>query len=113
MHELRIAESIVDITLREIERRNIAAVKSIGIRIGVISGVNPSALEFSFEAITTETPLAGAKLKIEEIPARGICRSCKRNFEVAEFIFVCPNCFSGDIELKQGEELDIVYLETE
>jgi hydrogenase nickel incorporation protein HypA/HybF len=113
MHELRIAESIVNIALREMERNKIAAVTAVGIRVGVISGVNPSALEFSFDAITTATPLAGAKLKIEEIPARGSCRACRKSFEIAEFIFVCPFCYSGDIELREGEELDVAYLEAE
>jgi len=113
MHELAIAESIVNIALREIEQKSITTVQSAGVRIGAISGVNPSALEFSFEAIIVNTPLSGAKLKVEEIPAGGICRACKTAFEVTEFIFVCPHCFSGDLEINQGQELDIAYLETE
>ncbi len=113
MHELGIAESIVNIVLKECSNNRIAKVTTVGVRIGILSGVNSSALEFSFEAITADTPLSGASLRIEEIPASGTCRSCKKSFEVQECIFICPNCSSGDIEIQKGQELDIIYLETE
>jgi len=113
MHELRIAESIMHTALREMESRKLRVVKTIGLRIGALSGVNVSSLEFGFEALVPETPLAGAKLNIEEIPVRGNCRLCGKDFEVNEFVFVCPNCFSGDIEIKQGQELDLVYIEAD
>ncbi len=113
MHELRIAESVMNIALKEMDNRNLAAITAIGLRVGALSGVNPDALEFGFQAITTDTKLSGTKLVIEEVPVKGTCRVCKRDFEVTEFVFVCPLCFSGDIEVTQGEELDIAYLETE
>jgi len=113
MHELAIAESIVNISLREFKRSNLTSVKSIGIRIGVLSGVDPSALEFGFETIIMNTPLSGAKLKIEMVPVSAVCRSCGTPFETSEFIFICPNCSSGDIEVKRGQELDIIYLEAD
>jgi hydrogenase nickel incorporation protein HypA/HybF len=113
MHELRIAESILNIAQAEIVERHLSGLKKIGVRIGALSGVNADSLSFGFQAITAETPLAGVELVIEQIPARGKCKACQKDFEADEFIFICPNCFSGDIETSSGNELDIAYLETE
>ncbi len=113
MHELRIAESILNITLREIESRHLEAVKSVGVRIGALAGINSDSLQFGFEAITVDTPLAGVKLSIEEVPVKGKCNACQKDFEIMEFIFICPHCYSSDITLSQGQELDIAYIETD
>jgi hydrogenase nickel incorporation protein HypA/HybF len=113
MHELSIANAIVDAVLHEIQQRNLPAVQTIGIRIGALSGVVPEALQFGFEAITSDTPLASTKLKIEPVPVHGKCHGCDHDFTVDDFVFACPICSSGKIEVTGGEELDIAYLEVE
>lgn len=113
MHELSIATSIVDTVLQEIERKNLPPVQTIAVRIGALSSVDPEALRFSFEAITAETPLAKTKLEIEHVPVRGKCHTCGLDFTVEDFIFACPSCQSGQIEVMTGEELEIAYLEVE
>jgi hydrogenase nickel incorporation protein HypA/HybF len=110
MHELSIAKTIVDIVNGEIEKRQIAGLEEIGIRCGVLSGVDPEALSFGFDAMTADTPLSGVRLSIKRLPVLGRCRSCAREFAVPEFEFVCPACAATDIEVIQGEELDIEYL---
>ncbi|MEP0829499.1 MAG: hydrogenase maturation nickel metallochaperone HypA [bacterium] len=113
MHELRIAESIMQSALEEMTRRNLHSITAIGLRIGALSGVNISSLEFGFESIIPETALAHAKLHIEEVPVRGECSNCGKDFEVNEFIFVCPHCYSTNINITAGQELDLVYIEAE
>lgn len=113
MHELRIAESIVQSVLEEMTRQNLHSIKTIGLRIGALSGVNIDSLRFGFESIVPETALAHARLQVEEVAVQGECRHCGKNFEVNEFIFVCPHCFSTDMAIKTGQELDLVYIEAE
>jgi len=110
MHELHIATEIITIVQEEMATRRLSEVKAVGIRLGVLSGVDPEALTFGFEAATIDTPQSGAKLIIERIPVQGRCRSCKKDFQVEEFIFMCPHCCSTDMEITQGEELDVAYL---
>jgi hydrogenase nickel incorporation protein HypA/HybF len=112
MHELRIAESIAKITRQEMARRDISSLKAIGLRIGVLSGVDPEALRFSFTAIAQGTDLGSAELRIEAVPVQGHCRACHHDFELNEFNLICPHCGGTDIHLQSGEELDIVFLET-
>jgi hydrogenase nickel incorporation protein HypA/HybF len=113
MHELAIAESIVNTVLKEAEKQAFPKVISVAVRIGALTDIVPDSLQFGFDTIIIDTPIAGATLKIESIPVKGKCRACQKDFEVEEYIFVCPNCFSGDIEVMQGQELEIAYIEIE
>jgi hydrogenase nickel incorporation protein HypA/HybF len=111
MHELSIATSIVETVLQEIARKRLPPVQTIAVRIGALSAVDPEALRFGFDSIISGTPLAKTKLEIEFVPVQGKCRACRQEFAVEDFVFACPHCQSGHIEVTRGEELDIAYLE--
>lgn len=113
MHELSIATSIVDTVLREIQRKSLPPVQTIAVRIGALSSVDPEALRFGFDAIIVDTPLAKTKLEIEFVPVQGKCRACNHEFAVQDFVFACPHCDSGQIDMTRGDELDIAYLEVD
>ncbi len=113
MHELSIASSIINIIVDEVKTENLPRVKTIGLKIGVFSGILPDALEFGFDALKLETSLNSAKLVIEEVPLSGKCNSCHNSFTVRNLIFSCPYCASTSIKIQQGEELDISYIEME
>lgn len=111
MHELSIANSILNIVLNEKTTKNLSDIKAIGLRIGALSGILPDALEFSFDAIKKETPLENTVLEISEIPISGICKSCNQKFSVSDYIFECPKCNSSSIDVDKGQEMDIEYIE--
>lgn len=110
MHELSIATEIITIAQKEMTERRLDTIKAVGVRLGALSGIDPEALSFGFQAGTIDTPLADVELIIEQVPVKGRCRSCGRGFQVDEFIFLCPHCQSTDMELTQGEELEIAHL---
>ena len=110
MHELSVAVKIIEIVEKEAAEKKLEKVEAIGLKIGALTGVDPEALRFAFEASTADTSLAGAKIEIENIPVRGACRSCGETIEVKDFVFICPRCGGGDLEIKHGEELDIAYI---
>ncbi len=111
MHELSLAASIIESVTQEAARKNLPPVQTIALRIGALSNVDPEALRFGFDAIVMDTQLANAKLEIEFVPVQGKCRACGREFNVIDFVFMCPFCQSGEIEVARGEELEISYLE--
>ncbi|MFQ5631945.1 MAG: hydrogenase maturation nickel metallochaperone HypA [bacterium] len=113
MHELSMATSILNTVLQEIETKKLPPVEYIVVRIGALSGILPDALEFSFDAIKRNTSLADTRLKIEKVPVTGKCRDCSAGFGVEDYVFACPRCNSGSIEVTHGQELDIAYLEVE
>ncbi len=113
MHELAIANSIMNTVLAEAERRNVNSVTAVGLRIGALTDVVPDALQFGFSALTVGTPLEGTRLEIESIPVAGLCDECHRKFDVNGLVFICPECGSQDISVERGQELDIAYIQVD
>lgn len=113
MHELSIAQSIVDSTREQAAQHGARRVLRIGVRVGEISGVNADALEFCFGMTTRDTELDGATLELERIPVRFACGACGAEFAAADFTVACPSCGSSESRMVSGDELAISYLELE
>ncbi|RLC25960.1 MAG: hydrogenase maturation nickel metallochaperone HypA [Deltaproteobacteria bacterium] len=113
MHEMSIAQSLIDIIREEMARHNACRLRSVRLRIGRLSAIVPESLSFCFEIITTGTDLEGAKLLMDLVPLRGRCRQCGREFEIEEYAFECPLCGGPDIETTAGRELSIVDMEVD
>jgi hydrogenase nickel incorporation protein HypA/HybF len=112
MHELSIAQAIVDVAARH---AGDARVERVFVRIGHLRQVVPPALEFAFGLVAEGTPVEGAELVMEIVPAAGRCRACGTESELAGFPLLCAACGSADLELTRGEELlvDALVLEDE
>ena len=108
MHELSIAEAIVDIALRHADGRR---VRRVEIKVGHLRQVVPAALEFAFELLSSGTELQGAELAIEDVPARGRCRACGADTTMRRLPLQCADCGGIDLELESGEELLVDALE--
>jgi hydrogenase nickel incorporation protein HypA/HybF len=113
MHEMSIAQSLVDILQEEMARNNASALKSVKLHIGRLSAIVPEALSFCFEIIASGTNMEGADLNMEMIPLRGICLDCDQGFEIEDYAFSCPYCESPNIRTVSGQDLAIVEMEVE
>jgi hydrogenase nickel incorporation protein HypA/HybF len=113
MHELSIANSILDIVGEYVPVDRRAAVKAVHVRVGALSGVVAESLEFSFAAITAGTPLQNAALVIDRVPVRIRCTSCNHEFETDSPFFLCPKCDGSETIMLTGNELHVVEIELE
>ena len=117
MHELSIANSLVEIATEylaeeRVENDESSVVKSITLRIGALSCVHKSALDFSFELVTKDTPLEGAELKIIDVPVAIFCKSCEHEIDLPGIQrFRCPVCDTPSADIRRGKELDIDTIE--
>jgi hydrogenase nickel incorporation protein HypA/HybF len=66
MHELSIAETVVDMLAEEATRHGANKILSVRIRLGRLSGVVRDALAFSFDVAAQGTIAEGARLDIED-----------------------------------------------
>jgi len=107
VHELSITQGVVDAVTA---RTGSAAVASVRVRVGRLSGVVPDAMRFCFELVTEGTPLAGARLEIDEPDGRGHCRSCDEEIALRDLVLLCP-CGSADVEVVAGRELAVASVE--
>lgn len=110
MHELAVAQSVADIAIRHAEGRRVTRV---GLRIGHLRQVVPSALEFSFTLVAEGTVLEGARLDMEMVPVIARCDRCEVTSEMREFPFLCGSCHSSDVEIMAGDDLLVESLDLE
>ena len=114
MHELSIAQSIVDAVEARAMECSATKVKSIRLRIGEANSIVPDSLTFCFEMLTSLDPiLDGAQLLIEFVPHLARCASCDSDFLVKNFIAQCPTCSGWSNDLVSGNEFQILEMEIE
>jgi hydrogenase nickel incorporation protein HypA/HybF len=107
MHELAIAESVLEtITARTGDRQ----VSEVRLEIGQLSGVSVDSLRFCFELAAAGTGVDGAALDIVEPEGRAGCRTCAEEFLLADRILLCA-CGSSDVQVLAGEELRILSVQ--
>ncbi len=113
MHELGIANSVLEAVSTEMRRYPGSYPCKVGIRIGEMAAIDQDALRFCFEAIIQETDLALLELAIEFCPRRHRCQACKCEFIVRDYDSRCPQCASLETTCIGGDELELAYLEVE
>jgi len=111
MHELGIAQNILQIVQQSVPEKQASDVRGIRIRVGQLSGVVPASLDFCFSAIINDTEMRKARLQIEQVPLTSECRECKHRFQMEDLAFFCPECKSTNLELISGRELEILEIE--
>ena len=113
MHEIGIMEQTVAIAINNAQQQNATKINKIIMRIGKLSGVVPSALEFAFEVVTKNTIAENASLEIKTIPVSCWCENCQVNFSPPEWFFECPNCHQFSHQILAGKEIELASLEIE
>jgi len=111
MHELSIAQNILEIVKLNVPSNELSEVKSVKLRIGEFGGVVPESLEFCFQAITSGTELEGSVLDIERIPFVVECKSCGETSTNNYGISVCQKCKGIDTKIISGMEMQVVEIE--
>jgi len=113
MHEVALAEAIVDLVRDQARRDAFARVRSIRIAVGALSHVEPRALEFGFEAVSRGTVADGAKLVVERPSGEGWCTDCNATVQILANGAPCPRCGGHRWVLTAGDELRVVDLEVD
>jgi hydrogenase nickel incorporation protein HypA/HybF len=112
MHELSIAEGLIDVACEAAQREGDVRVTRLVVRIGKLSGIVREALEFAFGLAAEGSVCQGAELEIEEVPITVLCPGCREAKGLADdYAFVCPTCGSPTPEILTGRELEMVSLE--
>lgn len=112
MHELSIAQCLIESACEAAAAEGAARVTRLHTRIGALSGVVKEALLFSFELAAEGTLCAGAVLEIEEVPITVYCSQCDAPRSLADaWSFVCPVCGAPTPKVLGGRELDLISVE--
>jgi len=113
MHEMGIANSVLEAVRSEMVRYPGSYPCKVGVRIGEMTAIDQEALRFCFDAMILETELESLELGIEVCPRRHRCQVCGNEFAVCDYDSRCPRCASLETAFISGDELELAYLEVE
>lgn len=111
MHEIAIMQSALEMAEEAARRAGGTSISRIRLRVGLLSGVVPEAMEFAFGVLKEETIARGAELEIERVPGRFRCGACGGEYEFEEMRFDCPECGGMLAVAPGGTELELAQLE--
>ena len=112
MHEMGIANSVLEKAQAEVLQHSNARLLKVGVRIGEWSGVEPESLRFCFECLVSGTPDPPI-IDIEMCPRRNRCTRCGNEFALQGYNIDCPNCGASPTLPVSGDELQLAYVEME
>jgi hydrogenase nickel incorporation protein HypA/HybF len=110
MHELAIADAVLTMALEQAADRRVAR---IGMRIGHLRQIVPSALRFGFEMVAHDTRAQGAELEIDHIPVAVWCERCNEESGASALPLVCARCGTLDVAVRRGDEMLVDWIEVE
>ena len=107
MHELSIAQSIVDLAEEQARNHQAQCIEELELEIGSLAGVEWRALEFALESCVKGTMLENARIVRQDIPGEGRCGDCETSFFTDTLLNTCPACGSYMVKIARGKELRI------
>lgn len=111
MHEMALAEGVVDLVAEEARRQGFTHIKAIVLEIGMLSHVAPEAMLFCFDAVSRDTIAEGATLIIERVAGAGWCLDCAKTVPLKERFGACPECGRHHVQMTAGDEMKVRELE--
>ena len=111
MHEMALAESMLDIVESAARGNGGTTVRTVWLEIGALSHVAPDALRFCFDAVTRGTKADGARLEIITTPGLAWCMPCGETVPLAQLGDPCPQCGSYQLTVAQGGDMRVKEIE--
>lgn len=113
MHELSLAESLVQLIEQAAAGQGFTRVRKAWLEIGALAGVEPEALRFGFEVAARASCAEGAALEILSVPGVAWCYACCRSVTIAAYQDGCPECGGLRLRVTGGDRLRLKELEVE
>lgn len=107
MHELGVVIEVVKTVEKFAEKNSVKKINTLVLQIGELSSMIPKYIESCYPAAVDGTLLENTELKIEILPGNGMCRRCKKVFNLLKNEGKCPGCRTGECEIISGKEFMI------
>jgi len=111
MHEMALAQNIINIVEQVMECNGVEKVKAIHITAGKMSLVLPDSLQSCFDILTKNTKLEGTALDIKFMPLIYHCPICSKIFVSEDMIDNCICCGWGNLMPIFGRSVKIEGIE--
>lgn len=107
MHEMSIAEGVLDVVEDAARAQGFTKVKEIRLEIGSLSGVEVEALTFCMDVVLERSVAEGARVEIERVPGTGWCLQCGETVPIAALYDPCPKCGGYQVQATGGTEMRV------
>jgi len=111
MHELSVCQALIGQVVNVAREHQATAVKTVNVRIGPLSGVEPDLLAQAFPLAAAGTVAEAAQLMIESLPIRVHCDKCGAETAAAANRLVCGACGDWHTRLVSGDEMLLASVE--
>ncbi len=106
MHEVSICQSIINAVEEEFPEQ-LENIREVHLKVGLLSCVQPEFLQQVYKMMTADNELQRSVLSFERTEIKAECESCRQNFKVENYVFVCPVCNIPSNNITEGNELII------
>ena len=113
MHELSLAENILQLIEDAAQTQQFHRVKTVWLEIGQLACVEPQSLRFYFDIVTQDSIARNAKLEIIDKAGQGWCNACRHLTRISSRHDACENCGSYGLQITDGDSMRISELEVE
>ncbi|HEY5292408.1 MAG TPA: hydrogenase maturation nickel metallochaperone HypA [Burkholderiales bacterium] len=113
MHEMTLAESVLQIVEEAVRREGLRRVRAVWLEIGQLSSIEPEAMRFCFDVAARDSVAEGARLEIAVTAGAAWCIECSDRVALAELGAACPRCGGYQLRVTEGAEMRVKELEAE
>ena len=111
MHEMALAESMLEIVEETARRNGASRVTAVCLELGALAHVEVDALRFCFDAVARGGIANAARLTIVATEGQAWCMPCGTSVPLAHRGEPCPRCGSYQLEVTQGEAMRLKEVE--
>lgn len=113
MHELSVAQALVEQVDAVIDQHRASRATSIRVRIGPLAGVVPELLASAFPLAAAGSRMEHAQLEFIHASIQVRCRTCGAETEAAMNRLLCGACGDWHTQILSGDELLLESVELE
>jgi hydrogenase nickel incorporation protein HypA/HybF len=113
VHELAVAQALVEQVENVISQHRATGATSVRVRIGPLAGVVPDLLATAFPLAAVGSRLQHAVLDLVDAPIRVRCQTCGAETEAAMNRLICGACGDWHTQVISGDDLLLESVELE
>lgn len=113
MHELAVAQALVEQVDAVIDQHHASSATSIHVRIGPLAGVAPELLATAFPLAAAGSRMEHAALEFVHAPIQVRCETCGLDTEAAMNRLLCGACGDWHTQVISGDDLLLESVELE
>ncbi|MBU1223851.1 MAG: hydrogenase maturation nickel metallochaperone HypA [Gammaproteobacteria bacterium] len=113
MHELAVAQALVEQVDAVIDQHNATQASRIRVRIGPLAGIVPELLASAFPLAAAGSRMEHAELDLVDAPIQVRCQACGAETDAAMNRLICGACGDWHTRIISGDELLLESVELE